>query len=114
MALPQWHFEQRGLPLSIAHVSQSPHRLHQIAHLQVRIPVHRQRDRRMPGQRLGDFGRHVRHDQVRDEPVAERMEVDDVAGGVDVAKVVTLFAAFAVCCIVQPRRPRRRQTAARE
>ena len=46
----------------------------------------------MPGEGLGDFGGDVGHDQVRDEAVAEGMEVDDLGGGVDCAEVVAGFA----------------------
>jgi hypothetical protein len=45
-------------------------------HTEMSIAIHRERDGRVPSQRLGNFRRHVGSDEVGNESVPERMEID--------------------------------------
>ena len=50
----------------------------QIRSSQMRVAIHRQADRRVPGKRLGDLGRTVGCDQISDKSVARGMKIDNV------------------------------------
>ncbi len=59
-------------------------RSRQVENAKVGVPIHRQRDRAMPGQRLRLFWMHAGAGQVAEELMPQRVEVEHAAGRIDV------------------------------
>ncbi|MEX0701306.1 MAG: hypothetical protein WD069_04360 [Planctomycetales bacterium] len=82
---------------------------------QVRVAVHRQRDRRMPRQLLRGLRMHPGRRQVRNERMPQRVEVDDeariVLGTEEVRSLATVPRFAIVAAFVEPLRPGRLEIA---
>jgi hypothetical protein len=62
----------------------NPKRTRQIRQRKLRVPVHRKRDRRVAGERLGFLRMHPAAGEVRDELVPQRVKIKHAAVGVAV------------------------------
>ena len=97
------HFHPHPIP---RHHRQPLQTRNQIGSPQMRVAIHRQADRRVPGKRLGNLRRTIGRDQIGDETVAKGMEIHNLPHSIFRFKVITGFPTFPFLSIngfVQPR-----------